>query len=85
MAPGEARAAPAEPGRPSVRGLVWGAPTERRWPSVHTEDPGMTRGAPGRPGRPAGSGARYSRMVSNWNLQPTGVSALTALKPDIVS
>ena len=28
---------------------------------------------------------RYSRMVSNWNLQPTGVSAFTALKPDMVS
>jgi hypothetical protein len=27
----------------------------------------------------------YSRIVSNWNLHPTGVSALTALKPDMVS
>jgi hypothetical protein len=27
----------------------------------------------------------YSRMVSNWNLQPTGVSAFTTLKPDMVS
>jgi len=30
-------------------------------------------------------GAPYSRMVSNANLQPTGVSAFTALKPDMVS
>ncbi len=27
----------------------------------------------------------YSRMVSNWNLQPIGPSAFTALNPDIVS
>jgi hypothetical protein len=29
--------------------------------------------------------SRYSRIVSNWNLQPSGESALTTLKPDIVS
>jgi hypothetical protein len=27
----------------------------------------------------------YSRMVSNWNLQPIGPSAFTTLKPDMVS
>ena len=30
-------------------------------------------------------GGVYSRMVSNWNLQPIGPSAFTALNPDIVS
>src|SRR2546422_7288426 len=29
--------------------------------------------------------AGYSRMVSNWNLHPVGVSAFTTLKPGIVS
>ena len=46
-------------------------------------------GRPGFPGAPLETAGRlqwrYSRMVSNWNLQPTGVSAFTTLKPDIVS
>jgi hypothetical protein len=44
--------------------------------------------APAEPGRSSAFGARgrgYSRMVSNWNLQPIGPSAFTALNPDIVS
>ena len=32
-----------------------------------------------------GTGPSYSRMVSNWNLQPMGVSAFMTLKPDMVS
>jgi len=49
---------------------------------------------PGGLSRPGGAGAlidilrapgRYSRMVSNWNLQPIGPSAFTTLKPDMVS
>jgi len=48
---------------------------------------------PGGSGRPGSAGApldfvdtpRYSRMVSKLNLQPTGVSAFTTLKPDMVS
>jgi len=46
-------------------------------------------GRPGEPGAPlyiwAYPQRRYSRIVSNWNLQPTGVSAFTTLKPDMVS
>ena len=43
---------------------------------------------PGKAGAPldvGGTLARYSRMVSNANLQPMGPSAFTALKPDMVS
>ena len=47
-----------------------------------SETPRRSRGAPRHPACP---GEGYSRMVSNWNLQPTGPSAFTALKPDIVS
>jgi hypothetical protein len=41
-------------------------------------------GAPATPGHPT-TGHGYSRMDSNWNLQPIGPSAFTALKPDMVS
>src|SRR5213593_3611080 len=50
-----------------------------------------TAGGSSRPGEPWRSSAfrvlrrGYSRMVSNWNLHPIGVSAFTTLKPDIVS
>jgi hypothetical protein len=30
-------------------------------------------------------GRSYSRMASNWNLQPMGPSDFTTLKPDMVS
>jgi hypothetical protein len=39
----------------------------------------------GRAAGPALPDRGYSRIVSNWNLQPTGVSAFTTLKPDMVS
>jgi len=51
--------------------------------------PPSVRRAPAKPWRssrvapPVDAG--YSRMVSNWNLQPSGVSAFIALKPDMVS
>ena len=51
-------------------------------------DPAPGCRAPAEPGRSSAfcaRGQRYSRMVSNWNLQPTGPSALITLNPDIVS
>jgi hypothetical protein len=49
--------------------------------------PRAARDAPAEPGRPSivSTPRGYSRIVSNWNLQPTGVSAFTTLKPDMVS
>jgi hypothetical protein len=53
----------------------------RRW----GEQQGTRRAARGPAGRECATLRGYSRMVSNWNLQPTGMSALTTLKPDMVS
>jgi hypothetical protein len=50
--------------------------------------PRRSRGTPqhpGTPSRPFLTFSFYSRIVSNWNLQPMGVSAFTTLKPDMVS
>ncbi len=56
-------------------------PQRSETPGQHS--PGLG-GAPDWPGRPS-IGHAYSRMVSNWNLQPIGPSAFTTLKPDMVS
>ena len=45
---------------------------------------GEGSGGEGRSWRPSPRGG-HSRMDSNWNLQPIGPSAFTALNPDMVS
>src|SRR5262249_27003175 len=58
----------------------WGgaAPLLPHAPPAHSS-------CPWRPGQSVSDRSPYSRMVSNWNLQPIGVSAFITLKPDMVS
>ena len=74
-------------GRPRARLSNMGAPSGP--PKARLSNMGGPERAPHTPPNTRRLGAtiagRYSRIVSNWNLQPSGVSAFTALKPDIVS